>query len=207
MAFPQNEVDICNLALDYLNVAPITTLTNPTTKEGRVCERWYDATRKSVLRKHTWNFASKRVEIAKDATAPAFGYSTRYQLPTDYIRLVRLGDANNYKDYAVEDGYILMNVEETSGGMDVKYIYDNKNVEDYDPLFAELLALELAYNIAFPLTGNITMQRSIKVLRDEKLLEARGVDGQERPPVRYERSRFKEARMKKGYYGSPYIED
>lgn len=202
----QTEVDICNLALDHLNITPITTITNPTDKVGKVCERWYDNTRKSALRKHTWNFAQKRAALAQLATDPLWGYNAQYELPSDYIRIVEIGDLNQYKDYAIEGTKLLLD-ETNTGSLNIRYIYDNKSVETFDPLFVELLSLELAYNMAFPLAGNINLQRSIQILRDDKRREAFGVDGQERPPRRRERSRFKEARMKYGNYGSPFIED
>lgn len=202
----QNETDICNLALDHLNVASITTITNPTDKVGKICDRWYDDTRKAALRMHTWNFAQKRASLAKLVTAPLWGYSAQYELPSDYIRIVEIGDLNQYKDYAIEGTKLLLN-ETSTGSLNIRYIYDNTSVETFDPLFVELLALELAYNICFPLSGNLTLKRQIQMERDEKRREAFSVDGQERPPRRVERSKFKEARMKYGNYGSPYIED
>lgn len=202
----QNETDICNLALDHLNITSITTITNPTDKVGKTCDRWYDNTRKAALRMHTWNFAIKRAQLAMLTTVPLHGYSTQYELPSDYIRIVAIGDLNQYKDYAIEGSKLLLD-ETNTGSLDIRYVYDNKSVETFDPLFVELLSLELAFNLSFPLTGNLNMQRSLQVLRDEKRREAFSVDGQERPPKRVERSRFKEARMKYGNYGSPYIED
>lgn len=202
----QNEVDICNLALDHLNVSPITTITNPTDKVGKVLDRWYDNTRRATLRFHTWNFAMKRASIAKLVTTPEFGYAYEYQLPADYLRIVEVGDGNIYTDYGIETGKLLID-ETSSDGLDIRYVFDNTNVDKYDPLFVELIALELAHNICFALTGNVVLKRELRMARDEKRREALGVDGQERKPRRKERSRFKEARIKYGNYGSPYIED
>lgn len=206
MSTAQNEVDICNLALDHLNVDAISTITNPTDKVGKLCARWYDNTRKSVLRMHTWNFAMKRASIAKDVAVPTHGYSTQYSLPADYIRIVSIGENNIYRDYAIEGTKLLIN-ETNAGSLDIRYVYDNKNVEQYDPLFVEFFALSLAHNLAYPLSGNITVMRAIEALKLEKQRAALGVDGQERKPVRRERSRFKDARMKYGNYGSPFLDD
>lgn len=202
----QNEVDICNLALDHLHSEPITTITNPTDKVGKLCARWYDNTRKSVLRLHTWNFAMKRATLPKLVTAPEHGWAYQYELPSDYIRIVEIGDNNRHKHYGLENGKILLD-EDSTNGRDIRYVFDNKNVEQYDPMFVDLFAIELAHNISYPLSGNINLMNMIRSLRDDKRREAFSVDGQERPPRRVERSRFKDARMKYGNYGSPYIED
>lgn len=206
MAAAQNETDICNLALDHLNVAPITTITNPTDKIGKICERWYDNTRKACLRMHTWNFAKKKVTVAKDATAPTHTYTARYKLPSDYIRILSIGEYNHYKDYDIQEGYLLLN-ETSTGSLKFSYVFDQKAVEKFDPLFVELVALEMAYNISFPVTGHLGMKNTLRAERDEKRREAFTVDGQERPPRRRERSQYKMARRKQGYYGSPYIEE
>ena len=206
MSTAQNEVDICNLALDYLNVDPISTITDPTDKIGKLCARWYDNTRKSVLRMHTWNFAMKRATLAKDTAAPLHGYTTQYTLPSDYIRIVSVGEDNCYQDYGLEGRKLLLN-DTDSTGLKIRYVYNSLNVEQYDPLFVELFALSLAYNISYPLSGNINVMRTVKDMLDEKMRAALGVDGQERKPRRRERSRFKEARMKYGNYGSPFLED
>ena len=206
MALPSNKTDICNLALDHLNHANISSIETPLTKTETLCANWYDQSRKSCLRMHTWNFAMKRVLLAQDTTAPVFGYSQRYLLPSDYIRVAEIGECNDYRDYAIEAGYLLLTVNQT-GSLKFRYVFNQETVATFDPLFTDLLALELALNLAYPLTGNQAAVNRVKGLRDEKRREAFAVDGQERKPRRRERSRFKAARRKTGQYGSPYLED
>lgn len=149
----------------------------------------------------------KRVLLAALADAPVSGYTAQYELPSDYVRIVEVGENNAYhRYYGIENNRILVTPNST-GSLKIRYVYDNESVETFDPLFVDLLALELALNLAYPLTGNQSVVQRIVALRDEKRREAFSVDGQERPPKRRERSRFKEARMKYGYYGSPYLED
>jgi len=88
MAAPNSPVDVCKLALDLIKqTAIITNITNPTTEEEVICARWYDSTRRALLRKHFWVFARTRKAISRDSTAPPFGYADAYNLPTDYLRL------------------------------------------------------------------------------------------------------------------------
>ena len=155
---------------------------------------------------HIWNFAIKRVILAEMATSPAWGYSNQYQLPSDYIRIASIGENNAYKNYAIENS-ILMLSDTSESALKIRYVFDNKSVETFDPLFVELLSLDLAVNISYAITGNPAVVARVEKLREDKRRAAFSVDGQERPPRRRERSRFKEARMKYGYYGSPYLED
>jgi len=205
VAKPTNETEICNLALDHLNQAPIVSITAPNLQRiESICARWYDVSRRSCLRMHTWNESQKRVSLAALSTTPEFEYSHEYQLPPDYIRLTMIGPCNEIKDYAI-DGTKLLCRE--GGPLDFRYVFDNDVVETFSPLFVDLLALELALNLAYPITANINNVQRIKAMRDEKRGEAFSVDGQERPPRRVERSNFIRARRRIGSYGSPYLED
>lgn len=62
------DVDIANLALSYISGKPITAL-DTTTQQGRVCLKWFAATRDEVLAAHPWNFAAKRYRSAVTWTA------------------------------------------------------------------------------------------------------------------------------------------
>lgn len=205
MSKPDNATDICNLALDHLNTANVTDIENGTDKISSLCSRWYDNTRMAVLRAHTWNFSMKRVKLPELSTTPTFEYSNQYQLPSDYLRVVMIGEYNQYKNYGIESGKLLLN----SGGgtLDFRYVYNNEAVESFDPLFIEAFASKLAMNLAYPITGSNTAVSRIEKMYKDCLAQARSVDGQERPPRRKERSKFKEARRKFGTYGSPYLEE
>ncbi len=113
MSAPNSSVDICRLALDLLKqTAVVSNIVNPTTTEEKVCARWYDATRRALLRKHFWVFARSRAAISRDSETPPFGYADAYKLPNDFLRLHFIGDdtLNNYvKDYEIEGRQILLN--------------------------------------------------------------------------------------------------
>lgn len=205
MSAPSNETAICNLALDHLNQESIESLDDPQNKSDKLCARWYDQVRRSTLRMHTWNFAMKRTTLAVLSDSPAFEYDNQYQLPSDYIRVVAIGADNQYKNYGLEDGKLLCNAN--GAALAFRYVYDATAVEKFDPLFVEVFALQLAMRLAYPITGSNTAAKRVQEMLTSMIPIAMGVDGQERPPRRYERSRFKEARRKNGTYGSPYLED
>ena len=196
MGAPNSSATICNLALDYLlqtNEETITNITSPSTQTEVVCARWYDTVRRSVLRKHPWNFATKRAILTQSTDVPAFGFSRAYNVPVDFIRLNTINDTTSFDpdfktDYQFENGQILTNGD-SGATINLRYVFDFTTVVAMDPLFIDLLAIELALRIAYKFTSSNTNVERLASLRVDKLTEAAAIDGQERPPSRIERSR------------------
>ena len=200
--------DICNLALDYLlqtNEESVTNIDSPTTQTEVVCARWYDVARKSLLRRHPWNFATKRIVLTADVNKPAFGYDFAYNLPNDFIRVISLEEPDNNAplltaQYRVEGNQLLVGrlvgASQSSGAQSLNFIYifNETNIVKFDDLFVDTLAIELASKIAYKFTASNTDVQRINSLLDDKLQVARTVDGQERPPTRIERSRVRQRR-------------
>ncbi len=189
-------VAICNLALDHLNQEEITSIDPPNNDREVVCARWYDNVRRATQRSHVWNFAKARAELAANSIAPLFGYSTAYDLPADFLRLLFIGNdaIDDYKQkYELEGKQILLN---DTTGIDIGYIKSVTDVNQFDALFVDLFALKLALRIAYKFTVKNTVIDRIKDLMIDAEYEAKGVDGQERPPKRIERSKFRNARQR-----------
>ena len=208
MAGILSSVEICNLALDQLKEDSISSIESPTTNIEVLCKRWYDQVRRAVLRKHPWNFAIKRASLAELATAPEFEYAKQFQLPSDYIRLLTVGTYGNQKRYQLENNKILIDDVSgltAAGALPIRYIYDFTTVTQMDPLFIDVLAVELAIRISYQITGSGTKGRDLMATLAEIAPGAYAVDGQERPPQRRETSRFKSKRRgHNGSYASPY---
>lgn len=201
-------VDICNMALDHLKEDNISSIDPAESKVEVICARWYDLTRQIVLRKHPWNFSTKRVLLAKLVAAPEFGFAEQYELPSDFVRLVSIGEEYQVRDYQIEDNKILINHTGsfTADTLALRYIYDFENVPEMDPLFIDLLALELAIRVSYQITGNRSAGQALMQMLKELAPDAYAIDGQERPPIRIETSKFKRARMNgsRGNVASPY---
>ena len=71
-------VDICNGALNQLGATTILSLTEDS-KNARLCNSRYTQVRDAVFRSHPWNCLQKRVELAADSTAPAWGFKYQYK--------------------------------------------------------------------------------------------------------------------------------
>lgn len=197
MATALSDVDICNMALDLLRQnASITSIDDPSSDVEDLAARWYDTTRQGLLRSHPWNFARKRILLSRNSTDPISGYPDAYNLPVDFLRLLFIGD--NYNDeyeweYSIEGGQILID-NEGGDSLEIGYIYDMANVPQFDPLFKQLLAVELAVVFANAITGINKGLKDVYTLKKELEMRVRAINGQENPvKVRY-RSTFIGAR-------------
>lgn len=197
-----SSTDIGNMALDLLSAGNVQDIQNPTSPTEELLNRWYDHTRKKLLREHPWNFAIKRANLAASSTTPVYGYDKQYPVPSDFLRLLTINDSTYTQDvpapsgrFRVESGAILTsNIYNDSTVLKITYVSDFTNVSQMDALFIEIMAYELALAIAYKVAeSNTNIQRLGELLRDKKSL-AKGIDGQEDPPRIIERSRSRHVR-------------
>ena len=209
MTFPVSEVTICNLALDHLNQQSITNIQQPTTSIEVLCARWYDLSRRSILREHTWNFALKRTTVPKNATPPVFGFDAAYDLPNDYVRVASIGEFEQVRRFKIEGNQIIIDsaisTALTSDALFMLYVHDFTNVSRMDAAFIDAFSLKLAIVLAMPITNNSALKERLVAEYREVVSQAKAVDGQEDPPRRIDISRFKRARRSgRGNVASPW---
>ena len=173
-------VDICNGALNQLGATTILSLTEDS-KNARLCNQRYTQVRDSVFRSHPWNCLQKRIELAADTTAPAWGFSYAYTLPSDCLRLLRILDYDS--NYKVEGRKILSN----TSSMKILYVARVTDPNEYDELLretlsaalGETLSAALGADIAFGITSNNQTAQNMYQLFQDKLRDARFVDSTE----------------------------
>ena len=165
-------VDICNGSLNQLGATNIVYLTEDS-KNARLCNARFTQIRDSVFRSHPWNCLQTRLELASSTTTPAWGYSFRYDLPGDCLRLLRILDYDS--NYKVEGRKILSN----TSSMKILYIGRITDPNEYDELLRETLSASLAADIAFAVTSNNTTANNMYNLFQDKLRDARFVDSTE----------------------------
>lgn len=197
-------VDIANYALNTLGATNITTL-DENSKAARIIDQRYESVRDTVFRAHPWNCLLRRAELAKESTAPEFGYANQYALPTDPFCLRVLEFSNGTLSYPQD------NMTSNSGGpvfviegrklltdegiAKIKYVGRVTDPQQYEANLTETMAAKLAMEIAYALTGSNSLVQLTAGLYDQKLKEARFVDGTEGAPQRIEASEFIEARL------------
>lgn len=172
---------ICNRALQRLGTSNRIINITDDTKNGRACNACYEALRDAMLRKHYWNFAKKDTgALAPDDDAPLdpdYGY--QFSLPSDFLRLVKPKNQPNL-DWTIQGRRLLSNDGDT---IYVKYIAKITDANLFDPLFAEALAMDMAYAMCEEITQSTSKQVGIAQDKKDTMDEAKRVNAFEIPPV------------------------
>lgn len=153
-------VEIANLALVKVGETKITSLSDPSKKAATIAAL-FDRVRDAELRKRRWSFSIKRVQLAADSTAPEFGYSAQFTLPTDCLRVLEVNQAahgadlsdyrGRYAPYAIEGRKILTHGT-ASSALPLRYIRAVADTTQWDSLFVEAFACKLAVEVCETLT-------------------------------------------------------
>ena len=169
------KINIINRALGLLGAEFITTLTEDT-KAARFSNELFDDTRDSLFRMHPWNCCIKRAALSLTGTTPAFYFTAEFQLPADWLRMVRPEDDG--LEYKIEGDKLL-----TEGDtFRCTYVFQNTVVTTYDPLLVDVLAVKLAANLTMPLLQDLRTLDAMNNLYMQKLGVARSADAMEGTP-------------------------
>ncbi|HAA91643.1 MAG TPA: hypothetical protein DCS82_01035 [Rhodospirillaceae bacterium] len=92
-----SEVEICNAALSKIGISGNNRITSlsQNTKNAKACDERYATLRDLLLEQHTWNFATKRLQLAASSTAPSYEFEYSFPLPPDWIRTIEVHDNEN----------------------------------------------------------------------------------------------------------------
>jgi len=200
---PTSDVDICNLALDEVKANNINSIDDNDVTASQ-CKRNYDRVRGKVLRAHVWNFAKTERQLARISDATSISYSDVYLLPGDFTRFISIGDVKigtkvvkyDLRSLYIDGVYkrVVMLDNDGAATLNILYIRDETNVSAFDPLFVELFILELAVALSARLMNKPSQVATLRDRLALAKLEAKGIDGQEAPPVQFSRSKFLSAR-------------
>jgi len=192
MARPSSDVAICNLALSMLKESNITIISAPVTKTEVLCSQWYDLMRQAVLESYNWNFALLSAAINRGGTPSVSDFADYYNLPNNYLKLRAIKDPDiplGRRDFEIQ-GRTLLYGNGGEATLDIWYTKDETTVSTYTALFIKLLSEELALVLGKKITARPSIMTDIRESRDESRRLARAVDGQVRPPRRYESSKI-----------------
>ena len=199
-----SSVDIANYALNKIGASNIISFTEDS-KAARIVNQRYDAARDAVFRAHPWNCLIRRAELAASATAPTFGYTKQYPLPTDPYCLRVLEFSNGSMHYPYDNpvsntgqpAFVIegRNILTDEGTCKIKYVAKITDGTQYDANLIETLTARLAHEIAYAITGSTTMVQLMDAQYKEQLKEARFIDATEGVPAKIEASDYIEARL------------
>jgi len=170
-----SETSICNMALALLGDERIGALTD-NTEAARACNSVYEHLRNGLLRSHPWRFARARANLASLSTAPTWGWSYQFTLPSDPYCL-RVLDVDSYKQYewTVEGRKLLGNFSSAN----IRYISIITDPMQFDPLFSVALATRISVQICMRLTSDESLRNMLRADFNQHIRDARAASGQE----------------------------
>jgi hypothetical protein len=189
MAQTDSIVSICNIGLIALGELPIESLDDPY-KRAALCRERYDDIRRAVLRGHIWNCARKRAVLADAPAQPLFGWQHAYQLPDDFLRVVKLND-NDLVKWEIEGDTLLTNTDPPAN---LIYIWDLQDTTKFDALLVQALGKTIAAELAEPLTQSDSKVQGLLREVDDKTGQARSIGSQESSPEEWDVDRWLRAR-------------
>ncbi|WKB53019.1 hypothetical protein [Eleftheria terrae] len=170
-------VSICSQALLLLGAQTINSFDEPFDR-AKIASNLYPDEKKALLRLHPWNCCIRRVVLAPEVTAPAFGYSHSFVLPGDCVRVLNVGDDYGWpEDYQVEGRRILY----SGTVLPLRYVAEVDESE-WDDTLVRLMKLAMVAAMAYPITKSGTVADGAKADFERELKRARAIDGQENPP-------------------------
>jgi len=188
-------VNICNSALNLIGASTISALTEDT-KNARLCNQRYEPVRNRVFRGHNWNCLIKRVELARNSTAPVVEFNYAYALPSDFLRVMKIHNGTTDSitadlPYKVEGKNIV--TDQTT--VYLIYVALDTDPNNYDAYLREAISHQLAADLAYPITNNATLASNYMSRADERLREARFIDATENSLDTVEANEFTDARL------------
>lgn len=171
-----SEVGICNRALQLLGSSSIISLTQDI-KKARECNLAYESLRDAELRRHTWNFSKKRIQLAADSETPDFEFDFQYTIPSTALRIIL---PRGTIDWQVEGRMILTN---DGAPLDVTYVDTITDPNTFDSLFREMLSARIAMELCETITQSNTKKQAAAAAYAFAQSEARRINAFEHVPT------------------------
>lgn len=175
-----SQVDICNRALEKLGEDPIVSLSDEL-KQAQALKRVYSDSLAALLIEHPWHFAKKRAALPASATAPSWGWTYAYPVPTDFLRLTLIKDGPDFSLEADASGSqaILCN---TAAPLYILYTYNVTDAGRLTPHFVEAFSSKLAFDVCEDLAESNTKKDIIAQLFASDLAKAKRINGLQKSP-------------------------
>lgn len=172
------DVSICSNALLMLGAKSINSLVESSDGNAdrvRLAANLWPAVRDQLLRDHPWNCAIKRDVLAPDGTAPAFDWSARFRLPSDFLRLLSVGEDGAEEPYKLDAGFILADTD----ALAIRYVFRNDDVGSWDAGMVQVATLRMAAAMAYAVTQSASLADAMEQKAERAFKRAKSVDGQE----------------------------
>lgn len=158
-------VSMANSALSRINNEVIETLDDASTS-AMLCRQLLPQCTKAILARNDWKCARKRARIAPLLETPAFGYSHKFQMPSDYVRLVKIESDEAWER---EGTMILSNAD----SLKIIYIAYPSTPDSLDSLVVDAITTMLAAELSITLCTDSTLTNLLYQEAEVKIQNAR----------------------------------
>ena len=195
-------VELANVALGMIGEDPINSFQDDLDTARAVSLR-FPTVRDAVLRDHFWNFAKARRQLASLSQAPDFGYDHQFQLPADFIRMIRVQPSDDH--YSHEPRYVIEGTKLLADSNPIRIVYVRRESDTtkWDSLATEALAARLASELAISVTQSSQLQEQLFNVAMEKLAQARSIDAMDEPADIIDASSWVDSRFT---YGGRFLD-
>lgn len=206
-----SDVGIANLALLKLGKARITSFNDNNAVAAAINENY--PLLRDTLQRMGWNFCRRYAALAAAVGTPAFGYAYAYPLPSDYLRVEFVTQAQATPQVPpgqISSGPLIVDVglpgadlTDYNNDWSQEYrivgqqIYTNyfppvsisyyariSDPNQFDAYFIEAFACYLAAQLCERVTGSTAKQQRLDGLYREAMAQAKKYGAIENPPVR-----------------------
>lgn len=167
---------IVSNAIGFLGNQPITTL-DTNNDLVRSAEQAYDFLLPNVLTKNNWRFACQIVQLSQLVATPPTFWKSVFQLPADFLKLIRLYPQNY--SFEIYEGDKLYSMYDNTD-LFIEYIFQ-PDESLFPPYFSVLMSLEVAAYLAMSNAEKTEYYSAIEQRRINAMAMAAAVDNQNRP--------------------------
>lgn len=191
---------IANMALSHVGAENDIESLSEVSVEAAAVELWYDYSLQQTLEAFDWSFARKRIvltlhgdTISTTANEPLAGvWGFRYKYPNDCVVVRKIQHPNAPPDDAIpfeielslkgDEKTILTNAENAVA----VYTFFQEAVHLFSPGFVLAFSFAIATNIAFTLTGKLSLEKVMfhKFVQFVGIAAANALNEAVRPPPR-----------------------
>lgn len=169
---------ITNIALALIGTERVDNYTDDDASAALARDLW-DVVVLEALETHEWRFASDIASLER-GTAPSAGYTYRYNLPADFVRInsayANADMTDRIEDYELRKGYMHASAENVY----IEYVQSGTSIGAWPGYFAQYVAALLAFHIASTQKSTSEAERLEKGAM-KRLGQARALDSTQQP--------------------------
>jgi hypothetical protein len=178
-----SSVEACNYALTLLGEGRITSL-DQSHENAVLCNLLFEPVIDEAIRKHRWNFALCRQDLAELNETNMTEYDYVYQLPlSPYCLKVLAITSDSDGDYEEqpEEDYIVEGRKLYTSLASAHLLYLGRITEtkEWDSLFSEYYVYLLASKLAYRISQSFNTIQFFEAEAQRRLVEAKALDGEE----------------------------